>query len=111
MSPQSSAPYNDNSYDRIRTKSTVGQADDTSNRGDAISSEKSDVEKIEPQRQNNAVVQATTSKDSSYRTLNRWQASFIYITNQVGLGVLSLPTAMQTLGIVPGIITIIGMGT
>jgi hypothetical protein len=111
MSPQSSAPYNDSSYDRIRTTSIVGQEDATSNPVNAISSENPDVEKVEPHGQSDAVLQATISDDSSYKTLNRWQASFIYITNQVGLGVLSLPTAMQTLGIVPGIITIIGMGT
>ncbi|KAH7399682.1 transmembrane amino acid transporter protein-domain-containing protein [Pyrenochaeta sp. MPI-SDFR-AT-0127] len=49
-------------------------------------------------------------QDSSYKVLNRWQASLIYITNQVGIGILSLPTAMQTLGLIPGIICIIGMG-
>lgn len=30
--------------------------------------------------------------------------------NQIGLGVLSLPLALQTLGIIPGIIAIVGLG-
>lgn len=30
--------------------------------------------------------------------------------NQIGMGVLSLPLALQTLGIIPGIIAIVGLG-
>ena len=48
--------------------------------------------------------------DTSQRKLNRWQAALIYITNQVGVGILGLPSVMQTLGLIPGIICIIGLG-
>jgi hypothetical protein len=44
------------------------------------------------------------------KTLNKWQASLIYITNQVGIGILGLPAALQTLGLIPGVICIIGLG-
>lgn len=47
----------------------------------------------------------------NYRTLSRWQTGIILITNQVGLGILSLPGALQDLGIVPGIISILAMAT
>lgn len=46
----------------------------------------------------------------SYRTLNRWDTILILFTNQIGLGILSMPSVMKTLGIIPGIIAIIGLG-
>ncbi|KAF4470623.1 neutral amino acid permease [Fusarium albosuccineum] len=46
----------------------------------------------------------------SYRTLGRWDTILILFTNQLGLGILSLPATIKTLGIVPGIIAIIGIG-
>jgi hypothetical protein len=45
-----------------------------------------------------------------YRTLGRWRACVILITIEVGIGVLSLPSALQTLGLIPGIIVIFGFG-
>jgi hypothetical protein len=51
-----------------------------------------------------------TRPDTSQRKLNKWQAALIYITNQVGIGVIGLPSVMQTLGLIPGIICIIGLG-
>lgn len=47
---------------------------------------------------------------SSYQTPGKWQTAVIFITNEVGIGILSLPAAMQTLGLIPGIIAIIGLG-
>lgn len=44
------------------------------------------------------------------RTLTRVDTLLILITNAVGLGVLSLPHALHTLGLIPGLITIVGMG-
>lgn len=46
----------------------------------------------------------------NYRTLGRWRACVILITIEVGIGVLSLPSALKTLGLIPGIISIIGFG-
>lgn len=45
-----------------------------------------------------------------YRTMTRWDTVLVLVTNQVGLGILSLPKILQTLGLVPGIIAIIGLG-
>ncbi|KAF5023524.1 hypothetical protein F66182_4391 [Fusarium sp. NRRL 66182] len=47
----------------------------------------------------------------NYRTLSKWDTVFVLITNQVGLGVLSLPGCLQVLGVIPGIIAIIGLGS
>ncbi|KAF7553703.1 hypothetical protein G7Z17_g3445 [Cylindrodendrum hubeiense] len=46
----------------------------------------------------------------NYRTLGKWDTVLILSTNQVGLGVLSLPSVMKVLGIVPGIIAICTIG-
>ncbi|KAI8710241.1 Aa-trans domain-containing protein [Fusarium sp. LHS14.1] len=44
------------------------------------------------------------------RTMSRRDAIFVLLTNQVGLGVLSLPGVLKTLGLVPGTVAIIGLG-
>lgn len=46
----------------------------------------------------------------SYRTMGRKNTAFVLVTNQVGLGILSLPGILQTLGVVPGVIAIVGIG-
>ncbi|PWN44806.1 hypothetical protein IE81DRAFT_286485 [Ceraceosorus guamensis] len=58
---------------------------------------------------------ATTSREkgtilSESKNLGRYHTALILFTNQVGLGILSLPRACQILGIVPGVIAIIGIG-
>jgi hypothetical protein len=52
----------------------------------------------------------STRQDTPQKKLNRWQAALIYITNQVGVGILGLPSVMQTLGLIPGITCVIGLG-
>ncbi|KAF5636731.1 neutral amino acid permease [Fusarium tjaetaba] len=47
----------------------------------------------------------------NYRTLGKWDTVFVLVTNQVGLGVLSLPGCLKVLGVVPGVIAIIGLGS
>lgn len=47
---------------------------------------------------------------TSYRTMGRWDTALVLITNQVGMGILSLPAMLRILGIVPGAIAIIGVG-
>lgn len=48
--------------------------------------------------------------EENYRNLGRWRACVILITIEVGIGILSLPSALQTLGLIPGIIAILGFG-
>ncbi|KAM5372459.1 hypothetical protein ACJZ2D_007497 [Fusarium nematophilum] len=45
-----------------------------------------------------------------YRTLGRKGMILILYTNQFGLNILSLPSALRTLGMVPGILSIFGIG-
>ncbi|KAJ5654367.1 hypothetical protein N7490_001370 [Penicillium lividum] len=45
-----------------------------------------------------------------YKTLKWWQCGLLMICESVSLGVLSLPNAVATLGLVPGVILIIGLG-
>ncbi|KAJ3462098.1 hypothetical protein MRS44_010651 [Fusarium solani] len=46
----------------------------------------------------------------NFRNMTKWDTTFALLTNQVGLGVLSLPGVLKVMGIVPGIIAIIGIG-
>lgn len=46
----------------------------------------------------------------NYRILGRWKTALIFINNEVGIGILSLPTALSHLGLIPGLIAIIGLG-
>lgn len=50
------------------------------------------------------------TQGEDYKTLGRWRACVILITIEVGIGILSLPQALQTLGLIPGIIAILGFG-
>lgn len=45
-----------------------------------------------------------------YKTLSWWKVGIIMIAETIALGILSLPSALATLGIVPGVIIIIGLG-
>jgi amino acid transporter len=46
----------------------------------------------------------------SIRTMGLWDTVLVLVTNEVGLGMLTLPAILQTLGLVPGIIAILGLG-
>ena len=45
-----------------------------------------------------------------YRSMNWWQAGFVIVAETVSLGVLSLPSVLAAVGIVPGLILIVGLG-
>jgi amino acid permease len=44
------------------------------------------------------------------KKLTTTQTVIIFMTNEIGIGILSLPAALNTLGFFPGILCIIGMG-
>ncbi|OAA50925.1 amino acid transporter [Beauveria brongniartii RCEF 3172] len=46
----------------------------------------------------------------TYRTMGLWDTMLVLATNQVGLGILTLPAILKTLGLVPGLIAIVGLG-
>ena len=44
----------------------------------------------------------------NFRTMGRFDTVFALLTNQFGLGALALPSVFKTLGLIPGLITLIG---
>lgn len=48
--------------------------------------------------------------DVQYRTLTWWQAAMIMIAETISLGILSLPSVLATVGMVPGVLLIAGLG-
>ncbi|KAF7126091.1 hypothetical protein CNMCM5793_002513 [Aspergillus hiratsukae] len=48
--------------------------------------------------------------ESKYRTLEWWRCAIVMLAGGTSLGILSLPPAVATLGIVPGAILIVGLG-
>jgi amino acid permease len=51
-----------------------------------------------------------TNKQVKYRTMEWWHAAMVMIAETISLGILSLPSSMAGLGLVPGVILIIGLG-
>ena len=45
-----------------------------------------------------------TNKQVKYRTMEWWHAALVMIAETISLGILSLPSSMAGLGLVPGII-------
>jgi hypothetical protein len=74
------------------------------------SSEKDDLEGSYGHDANIQAGEGSGPDNENYRTLGRWRACVILITIEVGIGILSLPSALQTLGLIPGIIAILGFG-
>lgn len=50
------------------------------------------------------------SMSEAGKKLSTTQATIIFITNEIGIGVLALPSAVNILGLFPGILCIAGMG-
>jgi len=48
--------------------------------------------------------------DINFRSLAWWQAGMVMIAETISLGVLSLPSVLATIGLVPGLILIIALG-
>ncbi|KAG6235510.1 hypothetical protein E4U25_004731 [Claviceps purpurea] len=46
----------------------------------------------------------------NYRTMDRWDTALVLASNQVGLGILSLPKALDVLGLLPGVAAILSLG-
>lgn len=45
-----------------------------------------------------------------YRTMKWWHAALVMIAETISLGILSLPSTLAAIGLVPGILLIIGLG-
>lgn len=51
-----------------------------------------------------------TNAEVKYKTLEWWQAGMIMIAETISLGILSLPSVLAAIGLVPGVILIAGLG-
>lgn len=51
-----------------------------------------------------------TDKQVKYRTMKWWHAALVMIAETISLGILSLPSTLAAVGLVPGIILIVGLG-
>ncbi|KAI8931069.1 hypothetical protein NX059_012080 [Plenodomus lindquistii] len=58
----------------------------------------------------NASQRPTSKEPSSRKKLTTSQAVIIFVTNEVGIGMLSLPSALNVLGFFPGLLCVIVMG-
>jgi amino acid permease len=58
----------------------------------------------------NASKRPTKAETSGQKKLTTSQAVIIFVTNEVGIGMLSLPSALNVLGFFPGLLCIIVMG-
>jgi amino acid permease len=58
----------------------------------------------------NASKRPTNAETSGQKKLTTTQAVIIFVTNEVGIGMLSLPAALNVLGFFPGLLCIIIMG-
>jgi amino acid permease len=58
----------------------------------------------------NASKRPTQAETTQRRKLTTSQAVIIFVTNEVGIGMLSLPSALNVLGFFPGLVCIIVMG-
>ncbi|EMD00264.1 hypothetical protein BAUCODRAFT_64323 [Baudoinia panamericana UAMH 10762] len=45
-----------------------------------------------------------------YRTMSWWQAAMVMIAETISLGILSLPSVLASIGLVPGLILIVSLG-
>jgi hypothetical protein len=52
----------------------------------------------------------TGPKDIHYKTCKWWQTGMLMLAETISLGILSLPSVLSKVGLIPGIILLIGMG-
>ncbi|KAF5847286.1 hypothetical protein GGP41_000043 [Bipolaris sorokiniana] len=81
------------------------KADDTEYGGSQLKAEDTNA-----QGQTDAVFGEVVEGGPNYRSVSWWGSSIIMMKTQIGLGVLSIPAAFDTLGLIPGIISLIAIG-
>jgi len=79
-------PYNNTNYGHENPHPGVDADESISKSSESTPYDGAAMEKVPSERRGSAVFHTTLREGSSYKTLNRYQASLIYITNQVGIG-------------------------
>ncbi|KAM5439998.1 hypothetical protein McanMca71_005002 [Microsporum canis] len=83
---------------------------DISLRNNNIDEEQNEISKDLPAYQNNDPFGDEEFSDVKYKVMTWWQCGMIMIAETISLGILSLPSAVAALGIVPAVIIIVGLG-
>jgi hypothetical protein len=68
--------------------------------------------KNEGRKDDNALLPTPTVDDGEvdYHSMNWWQCGMIMIAETISLGILSLPSVLANVGLIPGVILLIGLG-
>ncbi|EGE06609.1 N amino acid transport system protein [Trichophyton mentagrophytes] len=82
---------------------------DISLRNNNIDEEQNEISKDLPAYQNDPFGDEEFS-DVKYKVMSWWQCGMIMIAETISLGILSLPSAVAALGIVPAVVIIISLG-
>lgn len=53
---------------------------------------------------------AATAGGEQFRVLGKWKTGIVLIHTEVGIGILALPSVLARLGLIPGLISILGIG-
>lgn len=107
-----SAAVDEQSVPQEQRQLSIQRADVPANGGNKEDNEAADMAtELKPVGHDEPPTNMFNQGSQNYRTLGRWDTVFVLITNQVGLGILSLPGCLKVLGVVPGVIAIIGLGS
>ncbi|KAL0933502.1 N amino acid transport system protein 1 [Colletotrichum truncatum] len=95
----------------------MGNATDVSNNPEMAESQKAKMDASNtdaapayaPPAEDNSVLGGEDGELIDYKTLSWWQGGIVLIAETVSLGILSLPSVLATVGLVPGIILILIM--
>lgn len=75
------------------------------------SDDKEDQKPIQTIESNDGDPMATRAEDGvEYQSMTWWQAGMVMVAETISLGILSLPQAMSTVGVIPGLILLLGLG-
>ncbi|KAM0273162.1 hypothetical protein ACHAQH_008453 [Verticillium albo-atrum] len=106
------APVDDTSVPQEQRQLSIHQADAPATGSNKAENDAAEVAtELKPAGDDEPPTNIFNQGGENYRTLGRWDTVFVLITNQVGLGILSLPGCLKVLGVVPGVIAIIGLGS
>ncbi|KAF4875322.1 N amino acid transport system protein [Colletotrichum siamense] len=53
---------------------------------------------------------AAAAGGEQFRVLGKWKTGIVLIHTEVGIGILALPSVLQRIGLIPGLIAIMGIG-
>jgi amino acid permease len=59
---------------------------------------------------NGAFGAAAAAGGKQFRVLGKWRTGIVLIHTEVGIGILALPSVLQRLGLIPGLLAILGVG-